>query len=110
MAELTRYGVAYDLKKSPYRVEIEYTNDKVVFVFSSKLYSEKFLSKLEGNRAKINSSLSNRFGFEIVNDKLSDIKLYSDIEKRGFLIILGEVELLCLGDIRLIGESLTTGN
>lgn len=65
------------------------------------------MEKLAGNRANINISLTNRFGFTIVNDILSDLKLYTTIEKRGFLIYKGQVKVECLNNIILDGSQLT---
>lgn len=110
MAKLTRANVAYDLTISPYKVPISYSGDIVTFVFSSALYKEKFEKSKQENRDKINASLSNRFGFKIINDKLCDLKLYMTIEKRGFLIYKGEKEFICQEDITLNGENLTMPN
>ena len=110
MPKLTRANVAYDLTISPYRVPISYSDDVLTFVFSSALYKDKFEKAKEENRNKINSSLSNRFGFKIINNMLCDLKLYITIEKRGFLIYKGEKELICQNDITLDGEKLTMPN
>lgn len=103
--KLTRNGIAYNFKESPYRVTIDYPEgDSIVFVFSSELYVNKFKRKIEDNRQKINFSLSNRFGFLIENNKIADLKLYSMTETRGFLI-LGKEEYRCLDDIILDGTN-----
>lgn len=103
---LTRDGIAYNLELSPYKEVITYSkNDSLTFIFSSELYRGKFKEKLEANREKINTSLSNRFKFNIVNDKLSDIQLYSSVEKRGFLIKEGESKYKCLSTIKLNGQN-----
>lgn len=105
---LTRDGVARDFKLSPYRHKINYNkNSYVIYVFSSELYKGKFVERLEDNREKINGSLTNRFGFKINNDVLCDIKLYSSIEKRGFLIKTNKEGFECLDDITLSGKNLT---
>lgn len=102
---LTRSGIAYDLNISPHKLKITYDNDVVKFVFSSDLYKNIFLKKLEENREKINESLSNRFGFTIKNDVLCDIKLYSTIEKRGFLLDFNGKNIECLNTIKLDGKT-----
>lgn len=110
MSSLTRYGVAYDLETSPFELEVHYTEIRyLIFKFSSQLYLDKFKEKIEDNRNKINDSLSNRFGFTIKNDVLADIKLYSSIEKRGFLI-KGKEEYKCLNNIILNGVNLIQPN
>ena len=69
------------------------------------IYKLKFISKQKDNREKINLSLTNRFGFEIKNNLLCDLKLYSQIEKRGFLIFNAEGEMFeCLKSITLDGQ------
>ena len=107
---LTRNGIAYDLSLSPYKLKIEYGNDELEFVFSSEYYKSIFLKKLEGNREKINGSLSNRFGFTIENDILCDVKLYSQTEKRGFLLDFNGKIIECLNIIKLDGKTLTLEN
>lgn len=103
---LTRNGIAYDLKLSPYKLQVEYgKNDFITFKFSSDLYRDKFLNKLQDNRNSINESLTKRFGFTIINDKLCDLKLYSSIEKRGFLIETKEGFIECLNIIKLDGQN-----
>lgn len=102
---LTVRGIAYDLELSPYKSEIIYNQEKITFKFSSKMYETKFNDKLVENRNKISTSLSNRFGFNISNDLLSDIILYSKIEKRGFLIISEKEKYRCLSSIKLDGHN-----
>ena len=103
---LTRNGIAYNLKLSPYEVTIKYDkNDYILYKFSSNLYKENFENKLKENRVNISTSLSKRFGFIIINEKLSDLKLYSSIEKRGFLIETKEGTIECLNTIKLDGQN-----
>ena len=46
--DLTRSGVAYNLEKSPHKITINYgDNDTIIYTFSSQLYINKFISKLE---------------------------------------------------------------
>lgn len=106
MSSLTRSKVAYDLNISPHKYEVTYDDQVLTFVFSSALYRDKFVHALQKNRDKINESLSNRFGFTIVNNELSDLKTYVTIEKRGFLIYKGQVKFECLNNIILDGHRL----
>lgn len=109
MAQLTRSGVAYNFNHSPYKVCIHYSaTDSIIYTFSSNLYKEKFIEKLEGNRKRIHLSLTKRFGFQIHNSKLSDLQLYMSIEKRGFQIEDNEGIHTCPEHIRLDGLTLTT--
>ena len=100
---LTRSGIAYDLNISPHIHEIDYKDNKIKYIFSSNLYKEKFIEKLEENRKQISEGLSKRYGFKIMNHIISDLKLYSKIEKRGFLIEANEERYECLNIIVLDG-------
>ena len=104
--KLTRSGVAYDLTVSPHTLTYNYNGELLTYVFSSKLYMDKFIEKTDENREYINHSLSKRFGFTTVNNKLCDIKLYSLIEKRGFLIKNDKESFECLNTIKLDGTTL----
>ena len=103
---LTRNGIAYDLNISPYRLEVPYDGYTLTYVFSSELYKSKFYEGFLANREEISASLTKRFGFKIENDLLCDIKLYSMIEKRGFLILKGEDKIVCRENIILDGVKL----
>lgn len=105
---LTRSKVAYNLGISPHKYTIQYMNDEVTFVFSSDLYRRKFSERLLDNRATINLSLTNRFGYNCSLDLLCDLKLYSMIEKRGFLVIVNNEEIICQENITLGGQIVTT--
>lgn len=111
MSNLTKSKIAYDLTISPHEITCNYgPEDELKFVFSSRLYLNKFIDRLEENRNTINNSLSKRFGFNIIQNKIADIKLYSTIEKRGFLIYKGLVKLECQNDIILDGGKMTKNN
>ena len=104
---LTRNNVAYNLNESPYRLEVPYDDHMILtYVFSSDFYKTNFYNRFPENRGKISESLSRRFGFLVQNDVLCDLKLYSSIEKRGFLIIKGEEKIVCQEDIILDGAKL----
>ena len=106
MSNLTKSKIAYDLKISPHRVVMDYgSGEKLEFVFSSDLYKTKFLERFKEHREQINNSLSNRFGIKIIINDLADLRLYTTIEKRGFLIYKGLVEFECLNDIVLDGTN-----
>lgn len=110
MTRLTRRGVAYDLNISPHRLEVPYEHETVVYVFSSALYKKKFYEQFLDNREVLGASLSKRFGFKVENDLLYDLKLYTTIEKRGFLILKDGVKFLCQENIILDGDRMTKQN
>lgn len=107
MVNLTRSNVAHDLNISPHKHKIEYDGYSVVYVFSSDLYKRKFTEKLNESRDNINTSLSNRFNLNFVCNILCDLKLYTTIEKRGFLLYVNGEKIDCLNTITLNGNSLT---
>lgn len=109
VVKLTRGGVTYNLYESPFRVVMKYEHNEIIFVFSSSLYKTKFLERINENRISINESLSKRFNITTDFDLLCDIRLYSTIEKRGFLLIC-EGENLCQKDITLGGVKVTKKN
>lgn len=100
---LTRRGICYNLKKSPYTHTVKYEDVEVVFAFSSEIYIPKFEERQQVNRDKINTSLGNRFGIVYQNDLLSDITLYSKIESRGFYLTINGEEFECLNSLKLNG-------
>lgn len=107
MDGLTRSKIAYDLNISPYETQVKYKDGKTLkFIFSSELYQRNFMSNMAEQRETINQSLSNRFGFTIRYDMLSDLKLYTTIEKRGFLIYQEGNKIECLNDLLLDGNNL----
>ncbi|MGN1406159.1 MAG: early protein GP4 [Erysipelotrichaceae bacterium] len=108
--QLTRSGIAYNLEVSPHRAVITYGKEEVTYVFSSSLYMNKFMERIEENRSKVIESLKTRWGLTVILDELSDIKLYSSIEKRGFLIETDKERFTCLSSIILNGESLMNKN
>lgn len=110
--QLTRSGIAYNIEISPHKHTISYGNFEVEYVFSSDRYKQIFLRKLEEHRIKFNESLTKRFKFTIINTNnvLTDIKLYSITEKRGFLIKSGKESYRCLSTIKLDGMNLTSEN
>lgn len=112
---LTKRGIAYNLKLSPYKSEHEYIAssrdvNSITFVFSSEFYRQKFSEELQNNRAKIQESLSKRFGYKVNNEMLCDVVLYSKIEKRGFLLIYNGVSVECPERIILDGKNLIIKN
>ena len=81
---LTRSKVAYNLGISPHRFTIDYGDTVVTYVFSSDLYKRKFIERLVENRESINSSLTNRFGYECAINELCKIKTLFFNRKKGF--------------------------
>ena len=107
MVKLTRGKVAYNFKQSPYKQSIKYDeHTEVEYVFSSEFYKNNFNNRLKENRDKINESLTKRFNIWIELDILADFKLYTTIEKRGFLIYVNGEAVECLDYLELVGTKI----
>lgn len=104
MAQLTRSKIAYDLSISPHRLTVTYGENPLTFVFSSALYKTKFLEKMGDHREQISESLSKRFGVKVNQPLVADFRLYTTIEKRGFLLIQDGVECKWPDKVVLDGE------
>lgn len=103
---MTRGGkIEYNFHISPYTFK---SDKNITFVFSSDMHLQKFKERQKEHREKIAQSLSSRFNVHIKADVIADLMLYTQIEKRGFLIKNSEgVEFSCLKNIKLNGEKLT---
>lgn len=104
MSKLTRSGVAYDITISPHNQVMNYDGVSIKYTFSSNLYKEIFLRKLEDNRKEVSANMTKRYGVEINHDILSDLRLYKKTEKRGFLLTIDDKDITCLNTIRLDGN------
>lgn len=100
---LTRANVCYNLRMTPYTVRVLYGEQEVIYHFSSELYKIKFNARMGENRRAINHSLSNRFSFTVKSDIIADLRLYSSIEKRGYLISVDGEQIECQENITLDG-------
>jgi hypothetical protein len=86
----TAKGIFHNLRESKYVV----SNSEITFYFSSKFYLNKFMAEYQNHREKFTSRME-----KLVNDSpfnvntLADIKLYKDIEKRGFFVKLFNVKI-----------------
>ena len=76
---MTRYGVEYDLKLSPF----QYTTERFIFFFSSVRYLEKMCEEIEAKEANKCCGIISELNFEI---EALDILIYRAIEKRGFCV------------------------
>ena len=104
--KMTRNGICYDLSQSPYVYSLSYPQE-VEYRFSSELNMNKFIERLEINRASINESLSKRFKVEVRYNILCDFMLYTKVEKRGFYMVVEGREALWQNEVKLEGQKLT---
>lgn len=85
---LTRSGICYNLKDSPFRVEYK----GFMFYFSSLAHRDNFAERVNGRVEWLNDSLSRRFHVRIDTGMLALFQLYMQVETRGFYVID------CMGD------------
>lgn len=98
MSELTKYGVCYNLKQSPY--DVEYSGYR--FFFSTYTNEKKFIEKVRIKELWLTDSLSRRFHFAVDASIIAIFQLYNQIENRGFYVVsvTGE-EFESLDDIKI---------
>lgn len=103
---MTRSGVEWDLRKSPYATTISYRDDHAIsFVFSSATVKARFDEAIEDNRSEIKDSLSNRFRIKFkIADDMCDLSLYRKLERRGFLIYVNGSVVEWLGNVEYNGR------
>ena len=82
MVKMTKSGVVYDVKNSPFQVE----RNGYIFKFSSESHRHKFIREAKIKEEWLNDSLSRRFRIKVDFILLADIQLYQQIEQRGFYI------------------------
>ena len=105
---LTRNGVAKDLKTSPYMFTEVVDAGVTTFYFSSRLHLNNFCEKRDDNYSMIYNYIYKRFKFKVDCRMLADCNLYQKIESRGFYITINKKEFLCPSSIILNGESKTS--
>lgn len=86
----TEKGIYHNLRESKYVI----SNSEITFYFSSKFYLNKFMIGYDEHREKFKSRMENLLKDSPFNvDTLADIKLYKDIEKRGFFVRVGKAKV-----------------
>lgn len=83
MATLTRSGVCYDLRETPFS-DVE---QGMTFYFSSHTHMLKFRNRKVERMEWLCDSLSNRFHVSVDARILALVQLYLQIEKRGFRVV-----------------------
>lgn len=107
---LSRNGIAYKFDTSPYELKVRYHDFNLIFRFSSENNIKKFLTKQDSNREKLQISLTKRFKINLSLDLIADLKLYSQVETRGFLILSKDMRFECLEEVVFDGQNLTKKN
>lgn len=93
----TRSGVYHDIKESPYC----FTIGRMKFFFSSRFYLNNFMKRYQLEKDKFNNALNNIYKhcFDLSGDYLAWVRLYTQIEKRGFYIQLDGSDITCLENL-----------
>lgn len=102
---MTKNYVEYNLEVSPFKFE---TNG-IEFVFSSLSHREKFIKKADQAIKEVNDSLSKRFNMTVDTQHIGLIRLYTQIETRGFLFYFNDEVFTCLNQVKFVGRILTKG-
>ena len=83
---VSKYGVAYDLRESPYR----FTWRGMTFHFSSESHRKKFVDGVRARELWLRDSLSRRFHCPIRMDELASVQFYGMVETRGFYMVTNQ--------------------
>ena len=83
-------GIYNNLSESTY----DYVYNGIKYYFSSKVYMEKFINRLEAFIDEEVDKMQVKFKTKVSADNVFAIKLYTLIEKRGFLIEINGKEYI----------------
>lgn len=97
----TRGGVYLNLLESEY-IYHDNSQRNITYYFSSKFYMESFLKKREEYREKLELYIYYRSKLRIDAHTCSDIVCYSDIEKRGFYVVIDNVPYGSLTELHAV--------
>lgn len=79
---ITKNGVCYDIRNSPFKVEVM----GFEFYFSTQLHAVNFSEKWFMKVDWLNDSMHRRFKVNMSLGELALFQLYMQIEKRGFYV------------------------
>lgn len=97
----TRGGVYLNLLESEY-IYHDNSQRNITYYFSSKFYMESFLKKREEYREKLELYIYYRSKLRIDAHTCSDIVCYSEIEKRGFYVVIDNVPYGSLTELHAV--------
>ena len=92
---LTKNGICYNFNVTPYHIEL----NEIDFSFSSELHVKKFIDKMDNEIDIMNYGIFKKYGVKCDFKILALLKLYVQIEKRGFLIKYKGVLYKCKEDL-----------
>lgn len=105
-SKMTRAGIYWDLKKSHYCINLTYYKMPVRFYFSSLTHLNKFSDRYLEMREYTETWMRKRFFVAMNYDLLSDIRLYSQVETRGFYLEINGEGMECPEEIYLTFDGL----
>lgn len=94
-------GIFYNLDESNYIFHIEKEDDYILY-FSSEFTMKRYADKIENYIKELNDKFKSTYLIDININKLAIIYLYNKMEKRGFKLLINEVEYKNINDINLI--------
>ena len=83
---MTRYGIERDLTQTPYKYDIPVSGDILRLHFSSDKYLEKYPSRMQEYRDKINKRIYDLYALNLDSTELAIVYTYLRLETRGCLI------------------------
>lgn len=87
---MNRYGTEKDLYSTPYIHSLSVNGDDYKLHFSTQNRMNRFKRYFKSEVEKMNIYLLKKFGVECECEGLAIVKLYTDIEKEGFLIYIND--------------------
>lgn len=99
---VTKNGVCYDLRTSPYTVEkLGY-----MFFFSTAAHADRFRQDANSRIAWLGDSFTRRFKYRVDVPILAVFQLYAQVETRGFYVVDSDGrEFLCRDEVGFDGLS-----
>lgn len=98
-------GIYYDLNETTYIFHFVFENgdgnDSYTLYFSSAYLMDKFKYKFNLYVKELNDKLKSIYLVNIDTSLLAIITLYSKIEKRGFKVVINDIEYSGLNDFNL---------
>ena len=99
MVEITENGVCYDLENTPYT----FNRKGIEYHFSSETHRGKFVRNIVKREEWLADSLSRRFKVKFDGSLLAGLQLYSQVESRGYYVVVEGEVCKCRGEVQLAG-------
>lgn len=94
---------ATSLETSDFKINLNYDNTNILYVFSSKLYLNKFRSYLLNDEEKniFDKKIYKILGFNSNFKIFYDLNKYREIEKKGYLIYFNDKKIVRSEDLKV---------